>query len=85
MWLDLLGNIGGILEIFILIVEWTVQPISEHAFTCAAIQAFYLVKHSASDMIFGEAEEEKQVGEDDKKGKKVSQKKNAWKMMKNKM
>lgn len=36
-------------------------------------------------MIFGEAEEEKQVGEDDKKGKKVSQKKNAWKMMKNKM
>ena len=53
MWLDLLGNIGGILEIFILILEWTMKPISEHAFTCAAIQAFYLVKHSASEKIFG--------------------------------
>jgi len=53
MWLDLLGNIGGILEIFILILEWTMKPISEHAFTCAAIQSFYLVKHSASEKLFG--------------------------------
>jgi hypothetical protein len=58
MWLDFLGTIGGILEVFILLVEWTMEPISEHAFTCAGIQAFYLVKHSASEMIFGKPEEE---------------------------
>ena len=79
MWLDFLGTIGGILEVFILLVEWTMEPISEHAFTCAAIQNFYLVKHSASDMLFGKAEEELQAAEDAKIGKKVSKNKKTWK------
>ena len=51
--LDLLGTMGGILEVFFIILEAIMNPISEHAFTCAAIQAFYLVKHSAQEMVFG--------------------------------
>ena len=62
------------------------EPISEHAFTCAAIQAFYLVKHSAKEMIFGESEEQQQAGaEDSKKVKKGNKKKNAWKLLKGKI
>jgi hypothetical protein len=43
---------GGILEIFFIIIEAIMEPISEHAFTCAAIQAFNLVKHSTQEMLF---------------------------------
>ena len=45
MILDLFGTIGGILEIFMFIVELVMGPISEHAFLCSAISTFYLVKH----------------------------------------
>jgi hypothetical protein len=44
--LDLFGTIGGILEIFMFVVELVMEPISEHAFMCAAISSFYIIKHS---------------------------------------
>lgn len=52
------------------------MPISEHAFTIAAIQAFYLVKHQTQDLLFGDAKE-------DAKKKKSHRKKNdSWKKLK---
>ena len=50
--LDLFGTIGGILEIFMFVVELVMEPISEHAFICSAISTFYIVKHSSEQKIF---------------------------------
>jgi len=47
--LDFLGLIGGILEIFIFCFEIIMKPIAEHAFTCAAIQNFYIINHSRNE------------------------------------
>ena len=50
--LDLFGTIGGILEIFMFVVELVMEPISEHAFMCAAISTFYIIKHSSEEKFF---------------------------------
>ena len=50
--LDLFGTIGGILEIFMFIVELIMEPISEHAFFCSAISTFCIAKHSEEEKIF---------------------------------
>jgi hypothetical protein len=50
--LDLFGTIGGILEIFMFVVELIMGPISEHAFMCAAISTFYIIKHSSEEKFF---------------------------------
>ena len=50
--LDLFGTIGGILEIFMFIVELVMEPISEHAFLCSAISTFYITKHTEEEKIF---------------------------------
>ena len=50
--LDLFGTIGGILEIFMFIVELVMEPISDHAFKCAAISSFYIIKHSSEETFF---------------------------------
>jgi len=50
--LDLFGAIGGILEIFMFVVELLMGPITDHAFTCAAISSFYIIKHSSEGTIF---------------------------------
>ena len=47
-----MGTIGGILEIFIFIAEFIMEPISEHYFMCSAISTFYLLKHSAEQNLF---------------------------------
>ena len=52
MILDLFGTIGGILEIFMFVVELVMGPISEHAFICSAISTFYIVKHAEDKQIF---------------------------------
>ena len=49
--LDLFGTIGGILEIFMFIVELVMEPISEHAFLCSAISTFYITKHTEEETI----------------------------------
>ena len=50
--LDLFGTIGGILEIFMFVVELVMGPISEHAFLCSAISTFYIAKHTEEEKIF---------------------------------
>ncbi len=50
--LDLFGTIGGILEIFMFVVELVMEPISEHAFLCSAISTFYIVKHTEEEKVF---------------------------------
>ena len=50
--LDLFGTIGGILEIFMFVVELVMGPISEHAFLCSAISTFYIVKHTEEEKVF---------------------------------
>ena len=50
--LDLFGTIGGILEIFMFVVELIMEPISEHAFICSAISTFYIIKHRQEEKFF---------------------------------
>ena len=50
--LDLFGTIGGILEIFMFVVELIMEPISEHAFICSAISSFYIIKHQSDEKFF---------------------------------
>lgn len=66
--LDLFGTIGGILEIFMFVVELVMEPISEHAFFCSAISTLYIAKHTEKEKIF--------ESEDLKKKKKHSQAQN---------
>ena len=54
------------------------MPISEHAFTIAAIQAFYLVKHKTEDLLFGSTEDTLSA-EGGKKKKKSKKKNETWK------
>jgi hypothetical protein len=50
--LDLFGTIGGILEIFMFVVELIMGPITEHAFICSAISTFYIIKHQSNEKFF---------------------------------
>jgi len=57
--LDLFGTIGGILEIFMFVVELFMGAISEHAFLCSAISTFYIAKHTNEEKIFKNEDLEK--------------------------
>ena len=54
------------------------MPISEHAFTIAAIQAFYLVKHKTEDLLFGNIIDTLR-GEEGKRKKRPKKKNETWK------
>ena len=60
------------------------MPISEHAFTIAAIQAFYLVKHKTEDLLFGNTVESL-TSEESKKKKRPKKKNETWKQLKDGM
>lgn len=60
------------------------MPISEHAFTIAAIQAFYLVKHQTEDLLFGN-NVDTLIGEGGKKKKRPKKKNETWKQLKDGM
>ena len=62
--LDLFGTIGGILEIFMFVVELIMEPISEHAFICSAISTFYIIKHRQEEKFFN-----KEISKKNKKRK----------------
>jgi hypothetical protein len=42
--LDLLGDFGGVMEVFLLITEVLLKPVSEHSFLVKAISKLYLAQ-----------------------------------------
>ena len=42
--MDLLGDIGGVLQIFVTVFSFVIQPIAEHSFQVSASESLFKVK-----------------------------------------
>ena len=54
---DLIGDLGGVLEIFVVVFLFIVSPITEYSFKMKAIQKFYLARVKDRNDIFLEGKE----------------------------
>ena len=50
--LSLIGDLGGVLEIFVLLFIFIINPITDFSFKMKAIQKLYLVKTKDGESLF---------------------------------
>ena len=48
--LDLLGDLGGLTEVFLLVVGYFINPIAEHNFTLKAARRLFIAKTKKDDL-----------------------------------
>jgi hypothetical protein len=49
-WFDLLGDLGGVTDVFILIFTYFVAPISEHKFILEASKKLFIARTKSDDL-----------------------------------
>ena len=49
-FMDLIGNLGGVMELLTLLIGWFILPVSEHSFILKAFQKLYLAKTNRNDV-----------------------------------
>jgi hypothetical protein len=54
--LELLGAIGGLIEIFIRFFHYLINPIAVHSFIMKTISSLYIIKYSGKQKLFESSE-----------------------------